>query len=425
MVLTVGARPWPYRKYAHRAAASWIAFSVAMTGTAPAADAQQPRQGTPPLNLPRPGYEPQTIQAGAAVIRLQLDVSALYDSNVFATSVRREDDLVAIARPRVDIDLPTAEVQLHGEAYAEVRHFASLSRENSAAFGGAVQATATPGHGQAIDAELRYDRAIESRTDPERRSGVNDTPRRISILGSDLAYSIQGSRIGVTAKGGYQQFRYLDPLEHDRNLRIYGGSTSIAWKPSAPISFFVEGYVTRRDFATLVDLNGINRDATTIGTLLGVSREVSGTLRGRVGAGVFRFNPDDPQLSSYTGFAANGELTWSPRPRTALTGQIFRGDVATVRAGAINRTDTRLSLHLDQEARHNLLLQGDLSWLKTDYRGPISHGQNTFQGRAEAQYLVDRVFAPFAAVGLARRNADLLNDRFTRATIEIGVRIRH
>jgi len=68
---------------------------------------------------------------------------------------------------------------------------------------------------------------------------------------------------------------------------------------------------------------------------------------------------------------------------------------------ATNRTDTRLSLRLDQEARHNLLLQADLSWLKTNYRGPVSHGQNTFQARAEAQYLVDRVFAPFAAVGVA------------------------
>jgi hypothetical protein len=402
-----------------------IAFSVAATGTAPVADAQQPRRGTPPLNLPRPGYEPKTIQTGDAVVRVQLDLSALYDSNVYATSTRVENDLVFIARPRVDIDLAKPDVALHGEAYADVRHYASLSRENAAAFGGAVEATATPGHGQTIDAEFRYDRAIESRADPERRSGVNDRPRRISIFGSDLAYSIQGSRIGLTAKGGYQQFRYLDPLEHDRNLRIYAGSVSVDWKPSAPVSFFVEGYATHRDFLTAVDLSGVNRDATTVGALLGVSREVSGTLRGRVGAGIFRFNPDDPQLSSFTGFAANGELTWSPRPRTALTGQIFRGDVATVRAGATNRTDTRLSLRLDQEARHNLLLQADLSWLKTDYRGPVSHGQNTFQARAEAQYLVDRVFAPFAAVGVARRTADLFNDRFSRATVEIGVRIRH
>lgn len=425
MVLTrVRSRPRSQRKRGNHVAATWIAFTVAMTGTAPA-DAQQARRGASPLNLPRPGYEPHTIRAGAAVIQLELEASALYDSNVYATSTRPQDDIIAVIQPRAEIDLATTRFELHGEAYADIREHASIGRESAAAFGGAVAATATPGKGQSIDAEVRYDRAVESRADPESRRNLNQPPRRISIFGSDLAYSVRGSRIGLTAKGGYQQFKYLDPLERDRNLRLYRGSVSIALKPSAPISFFVEGYVNRRDFVTSVDFSGVNRDATTIGVLTGVSREVSGTLRGRIGAGIFRFNPDDPLLPSFTGFAANGEMTWNPRPRTALTGQIFRGDVATVRVGATNRTDTRLALRLDQEARHNLLLQADISWLKTDYRGPISRGQNTYQARAEAQYLLDRVFAPFVGVSLARRNADTLTDRFTRATAEVGVRVRY
>jgi hypothetical protein len=108
-----------------------------------------------------------------------------------------------------------------------------------------------------------------------------------------------------------------------------------------------------------------------------------------------------------------------------LTFNLARGDVATVRSGATNRTDTQISLRVDQEARHNFLLEAEISWLGTQYRGIVPRSQRTLQARAEARYLVNRVLAPFVAVGFARRDADLAQDRFTRATVELGVRIRY
>lgn len=384
----------------------------------------QPRPSSP-LDLPRPGYEPRPILIGKTAVRIQLDMSALYDTNVYATSKNPVDDLVAVARPRIEIDHNSTTVQVHGDAYGQVRQYMSVGRESSTSFGAGASVSVVPGSKQTVMFATRYDRAIESRTDPETRRDTNEPPRKIDILGSDLSYSLRGAQIGLNLNGGYQQFFYRDVRERDRNLRIYRGSASVAWKPSAPISIFIEGFATRRDFITSFDVNGINRDATTFGALAGVSRDVSSKLRGRIGVGVFRFDPDDATLQGFTGFAANGELTWSPRPRTAVTGRIQRGDVATVRSGATNRTDTLISLSIDQEVRHNFLLQGEALWLKTEYRGSLARDQNTLQLRGEARYLVNRVLAPFIAVGFARRGADLVTDRFTRATVELGVRIRY
>jgi hypothetical protein len=401
-----------------------FAYLFLIVPIVPAA-AQDRERPMSPLDLPRPGYEPRPILIGKTAITIQVDVSTLYDSNVYATSTKPRADVIAVVRPRLEIDHNSATLRLHAEAYGQVREHTNIRRESAASFGGAALAELIPGAKQSLSFATRFDRAIESRADPETRRNLNEPPRRIDIWGADLGYSLRGAQIGLTFNGGYQQLFYRDVLERDRNLRIYRGSANIAWKPSAPISIFIEGFATRRDFITNVDASGVNRDATTLGVLAGVRREVSGKLRGRIGFGVFRFDPDDPALSGFTGFAANGELTWSPRPRTALTLNVARGDVATVRSGATNRTDTQISFRLDQEARHNFLLEAEISWLGTQYRGIVPRSQRTLQVRAEARYLINRVLAPFIAVGIARRDADLTQDRFTRATVELGVRIRY
>lgn len=387
--------------------------------------AQAQNRPSSPLDLPRPGYEPRPILIGKTMVRIEAETSVLYDSNVYATSTRARGDVIGVVRPRVEIDRNATNLRLHGEAYAQIREHVDIRSESAASFGAAASAELAPGPRQTLSFGARYDRAVESRADPEARPSLNQPPRRIDILAADLGYSFRGAQIGLTANGGYQQFFYREAAERDRNLRIYRGSASIAWRPSAPISIFLEGYATRRDFIAGVDISGINRDATTLGVLAGVSRDVLSKLRGRLGIGVFRFEPEDPTLSSFTGFAANGELTWSPRPRTAVTMQIARGDVATVRAGATNRTDTRLALRIEQEARHNFLLTGEISWLDTQYRAVVPRSQDTLQLRAEARYLLNRVLAPFVAAGFARRDANLAIDRFSRGTIELGVRIRY
>src|SRR3546814_6314246 len=105
-----------------------------------------------------------------------------------------------------------------------------------------------------------------------------------------------------------------------------------------------------------VDRGGLDRDATTLGFLTGAGLDIGTKWRGEIGVGLFRTNSDDPTLRSFSGFAANGKITWSPDERTAVTADVFRGDVATVQSGAGGRIDTRIGLRLDQEIRHNLLM---------------------------------------------------------------------
>src|SRR3546814_2282336 len=94
-------------------------------------------------------------------------------------------------------------------------------------------------------------------------------------------------------------------------------------------------------------------------------------------------------------------MSYAIRPRTAITLDAFRGDVATVRTGALARTDTRIGIGVQQEVRHNLLFNAGLSWRQTDYRGTSDQTQRIWGGNVEAEYLLNSHLS-IAAMGWYR-----------------------
>ncbi|WP_343517630.1 outer membrane beta-barrel protein [Sphingomonas sp.] len=398
-------------------------IAIALIGASPLG-AQEVRRGASPLDLPRPGYERRPIRLGPAQMRIDVEIASIYDTNVYSTSQDEIDDIAVVARPRVQIDWQSTNSELHGEAYADTKRYLDQGRESATSFGAAVSGGIAPARNHALSTELRFDRAVENRADPEARASILLPPRKIDILTSEFGYAVNGTRIGLNLTGAVQKFDFLDSAEDDRDFTMLRGSARATWRPAAPISFFVEGYVNRRNFRTAFDISGINRDATTYGVLAGVSREVSARLRGRIGAGLFRFDPDDGVLDGYTGFALSGDLTWAPRARTAVTAQLFRGDVATARAGATGRTDTRLAVTVSQEAYHNVLLYGRAGWTQSRYRGPGADTLNSWSLAAEGEYLVDRRFSLFAGATYARRSAHDPLDEYSRAQFQVGLRAR-
>jgi len=392
--------------------------------TESAGNAQEERRGASPLNLPRPGYEPVPIRSGNTVISLELETEALYDSNVFAQSQDEMGDAVINARPRVEVVNENANWTLRGEGYGNIRRFLDLTRENSETYGAAAIADYRFGSGHAIRGEARFDHEIESRADPERRAGALDRPRQIDIPLTQIQYTYTGNRLGLGATAAVQRYNYLASAESDRDMTVYRGSVQASLEIAAPFRVFGEAYVNRRDFDEAADLSGVNRDTTSYGMLIGGLREITGRLRGRLGAGVFRSEPKDPQLEAFTGVSVSGDLTWSPRARTAITAQVFRGDVATVRSGASGRVDTRASLRLDQEARHNLMFSVIGGVRNTQYRGLSTRDQTTFSADFQVDYLLNRAVSVFGFARWASRSANVPTDEFDRSMIGVGVRLR-
>lgn len=387
--------------------------------------AQEPVEGVSPLDLPRKGYEPKGIRAGTTLISLSADITGLYDSNVYATSTGKRDDILLIASPRVETDSDFGHLQLHSQMYASIRQYVQETTENATTFGLGLGGNYSISRAHSLRANLQYDRAVERRADPEARGGRLDPPRKIDIPQAEIGYNFEGNRVGIEAEAAVQRFDYRAASDDDRDMTAYRASLGSTLRLSAPLNLFAQLYVTRRDFDTGADISGVDRDATTYGILAGVRRDLSTKLHGRLGVGVFRMNPADPSLKGFTGIAANGEVIWSPQPRTAVTFQVFRGDVATVRAGASGRVDSRLTVRLDQEVRHNIVMHAAASYRDTTYRGLAARNLKTFSAEIGAEYLLNRHLSAFATANYTKRSADLQLDRFDREIVGIGLRLRY
>lgn len=396
-----------------------------------AADAQEDRPSFSVRDLPRPGYEPVVHTIGGATLQMEVEPLVTYDSNVYATSSDEIDDVVIEARPKISLNRAGARTTIGGEAYVHVREYLQQDQESTITFGGAMSGRMLVGARGSVRASLKFDRGVESRTDPESRTPIFVKPSKSNIYSGSLAFDSGGSRVSLRASGGAERVDFLSSRDDDRDLVAIRGSVGVAVHRLSSFDLFVDLYAIRREFDTPADNSGVNRDALTYGGQVGVSRELTGRLRGRIGVGAFRFDPADNSLRGYTGLGFGGALYWSPRPRTVVSLDLFRGDVATVRSGASGRTDTRIAIGIEQEVRHNLILTASVGWVRNQYRGAAgqepgatSQTRETVSGQVELERLLNRRFSLFVGVSAATRNADQPLNEFTRYRATAGLRMR-
>lgn len=363
-------------------------------------------------DLPRAGYEPKRIRVGHFTLSPEVIAGAEYNSNVFATSSHPDDDVLFTLSPTVGIRRDDGRLTLDAAVFGTLREYVDNKREGINTFGTTAQAQYAIGRAHLITAGLGAERSFERRSDPESPNDLGLAPAKIDILRSELGYQYRPGRFGFGVRGAVDRYNYLPAADADRDLTSMQGSARFTARISHRFDAFTEAYFNRRNARTRVDRNGVDRDMSTSGISIGLASGISERLKGEIGIGLFRANPDDPTLRSFTGFAASGNLTWRPRIRTAVTASLFRGNVATVRSGASGRIDTRASLRVDQEAWHNLILSGVLGVRDTSYRGGINRRQTLASAQLEATYLVNRRVAIVATTTFAKRTADQPLDRF-------------
>ncbi|HBS35906.1 MAG TPA: hypothetical protein DEA50_12640, partial [Parvularcula sp.] len=215
------------------------------------------------------------------------------------------------------------------------------------------------------------------------------------------------------------------PVDDERDMTAYRGSLRGLLGLSSRIDVFTEAYGVWRDFRLAVDTTGVDRDGETFGANAGVALDFTDKLTGEIGAGVFRAKFDDAALGDFTGFGASGQLTWLPQQRTAIVLDVFRGDVATNRAGANARIDSRAGLSLHQEVRHNLRALLQATYRHGEFRGGAGRSQDDFTGGAAVEYLISRHLA--AELGYTFRNRDATQqlEEFTAHQVGISLIARY
>ncbi len=376
-------------------------------------------------DLPTPGYEPRLIRKGSIVLGPQVKLSAIGDSNVFATSTNEDADIVYLVEPSVSFNRQGSNSTFKANTYASIRQFAEYTQENVNTFG----VEASTGHRlnstHIISTNFGFDRTFERRNDPESSNNLAVSPTNINILSGDVGYIYRPGRFGLALRAGASKADYLATFDDDRDLTTYRVSVRSLVAVSNKIDVFVEGYNNWRDARTAVDRTGINRDNSTLGINAGFAFDITGKLQGEAGIGYFNASQDDPVLENFSGLGASGRLSWRPNLRTSVSVSFFRGDVATVRFGANGRIDTRIGLDIIQEVRHNLLLRGNINYRQGEFRTALEQTETDFNIQAGAEYLLNRHIAVALDYSLRSRNATILTDEYEGNRLGLSLKLTY
>ncbi|WP_022683588.1 outer membrane beta-barrel protein [Sphingobium bisphenolivorans] len=397
--------------------------SCAALAAAVPAFAQQLDRATPLIEAPGE-YDARSIQLGRVAAAFGGDVRLEYDSNIYALPSDEIHDVRAVFSPWINLGMKDDKVDLGLQARAVVRRYFDRKTENSEAGTVNLKGSYQFSNADSLSANLGWMRVVEERGEPEGLTTVGISPRKYDQFRSELGYSHQGAKINLGLKGSALRNNALRASDADRDYWQYGGVGRVGYRVSGIVSAFGELFLTARDFRLGDDPSALNRDSKTYGARGGVAFQPGGLIQGEAAVGVFRFNPDDRRLRSRSGLSVSAGLTYTPTPRVVVTLDGFRGDVATVRAGAQGRTDTRFQLGLQNEIYHNLRWQGAVIYRRSVFIG-AGQKERTIAGLVELEYLLSRNIA-FALTGrLANRESSEPLDDFDRSILGAEVRLQY
>jgi len=404
------------------AGAAGVTFVAAACEAHAQSDAQTAAMASfnrsPPL-----GYERQGMRVGSTTVFPELRIGAIADSNVFATSSNAEEDVVGLIEPSIALANRSAKLDFSANAYGGFRRYFENDNENVETFGANAKIGYRASNVHSASVAAGYDRGFQRRYDPERNANFTIPPTLIDSFWGETGYLYRPGRLGLGATAGVFKSNYKDPIDDERDLTSYRASARALIGASSRVDLFAEGYGVWRDFRLPVDLSGVNRDGETYGATAGVAVDITDKLTGDFGIGYFKAGFDDPTLQDFSGLGFNGSISWRPQARSAIVIDAFRGDVATNRTGASGRIDTRGSIKLFQEIRHNLRGRLEIGYRHGEFRRS-GLTQDDLTAGAAVEFLFNRHLAAELGYNFRDRDASIALDEFTthQATLSLVVR---
>lgn len=401
--------------------------AVLIVGGVSQAHAQSIGSTAPAVMAEDPEYKPRGFNAGPFTIHAGLDAGINYDSNVYAvdsatpTTRGPVDDAIFTLAPHVDINHAGEKLSFRANADALISRYVDETTQDSEAAGALGELKWSPSRGHTLTALGTWNRTVEDRGDPEANVDARIGPRIYNIWAGSLAYAMTGTQISFSAEAGARKTDAVAAADDDRDYTAYLGRATVGYRVSGTVSATATGFINVRDFRIDSNATLTDRDTKTYGARLGVEFNPGGLFSGNISAGVFKLEHDDPTLSSRTGFSAAGDVTYRPTQRTAITLELFNGDVATFRSGATSRTDTVAKITLQQEIRHSLFATVGTGYRHTKY---IGNGltEDTILGFGEVEYLLSRNWSFAAKANYGTRSSDNPRDEFNRFRAGLEVR---
>lgn len=404
-----------------RAALGAAAVATALTGAS--------ADGIGILDRARPDFDAKGIPLGAFRAFPSVDVRINVTDNVFETDDPTESDVSFDVAPAIELRSEWSQHELELYAALLSRTYAENSSEDLTDWTIGARGRLDVRRGTAAFADISQSAEHEGRSSPDTPGNAAE-PTRFTRFHSEARLETAPQPVRLLFAGGLNSYAYdATPLNgggfisnRDRDRDEYSLRGRILLELSPGYLGFIEAAWDKRDFDLPIDRTGVNRDSTGTALNVGLEFEVVAFLQGEVFVGYLERHSGAP-LQDFSGFNYGAELTWAATQLTTVRLAAARVLNDTTIAGASISSDNRFSITIDHELRRNVLLQGGVRLVDSEFEG--TPREDTYvAAHFGATYLFNRNLSASAQYEHRERDSNAFGEDFSEDKFSVGLHVQ-
>lgn len=407
-----------------------LALPLAATVSAPGVLAQdKPSPYMTVKSRPRPDYDAIGGRAGAFVIYPSVDVSAIYDDNIFREDTGEDGDFITSIQPEVKVESQWSNHALNFGAGADIRIHADESDENTTDYFVRADGRIDVQRNTNIFGGASYNNLHEGRGDPNSPVSARE-PVEYDLVRANAGAYHRFNRVSVEVTGDVADYDYDNSInrntgavivQNDRNRQEYKVAARVGYEIQKEFEAFVRGTLDFRDYDRLQ--GGFNRDSDGYEVVVGTAFDLTGLIYGEVFAGLRSQEFDDPRLADVDGGTLGGSLTWNVTGLTTINGFVTRSVEETTIANAAGFFATTVGASVDHELRRNILLNGSASYSTYDYEG-VGREDDYIRFGVGGTYLINRYSRVGVRYDLENRDSNVAGSDYHDNVFRVNARLQ-
>lgn len=369
---------------------------------------------------PRPDYDPLGFNIGSFVLLPRVQTGIGYSDNIYLTSSDTTNDAYVAVQPDVRFNSNWQRHQLQFYGNANLKRYLSEPRRNEDAYALGTRGRLEGGLDYLFSGEAAYAKQYESplSADVQSNLAVLSSYNKAYVAGR-AERRVGHSRIIIGAD--YTNFDFssiqvddtttIDQSDRNREITRASAQFEYAWTPS--ISSYVQGAYDWTNYDRLLSDGSPNRDSRAWRLIGGFNFDLTGFLRGTLGAGYVKRNFRSSLYDDVDGLSVEGKVEYFPTQLTTytLTARRLLNDASIGNQSAY--VDSRLGARVDHELLRNLILNasGDVAFQNFS-NSPVK--SRSFRIAGGGRYLVNRQLGFEFGMSYMRRtrNDDSLGNEF-------------
>ena len=381
------------------------------------------------MDRPRPDYDAKGLPLDGFRLRPALDVGVVYDTNVFRTESNTESDVYYTISPSFALTSEWSRHKLELTGALTRYQYTKRDSENRTDWNVGLNGRIDVLRGTMIESASSYTVSHEPRSSPDEPGGAKE-PTEFSLAHSDLSFTHQPNRFGITLGVNFDRFDFKPtPLigggefnNDDRDRDQYGAFVKAAYEVSPGIAIFIRGSYDQKKYDQRFDRNGFERDSHGYAVNGGIEFFPTHLIKGELFAGYMNESLKKP-FKSVGAFDYGAKLTWYATPLMTVHLNASRTFNDTTISGASVTDDQSFGAGIDYELLRNLIIQTSVNYLDSKFED-IGRDDKYLSAAFNAKWLINRYMSANIGYVYTDRNSSVPGQDFTDHAVMAGLHLQ-